>query len=57
MFFTHFQQHFSHIAVTAPIIHVITGFHQYYAGALKCLVKGHYSEKPRGSSAAQTQGP
>ena len=46
-----FQQYFSHITVTAHIIHVLTGFHQYWVGALKCLAKGHSHKKPRGSSA------
>ena len=51
------QQYFSHITATAHIIHVFPGFHQCYAGALKCLAEGHTNEKPRGSSAAQTQDP
>ena len=46
------QQYFSHITATAHIIHVFSGFHQYLAGALKCLAQGHSHEKPRGSNAA-----
>ena len=41
-----FQQYFSCITATAHIIHVFPGFHQYYAGALKCLAQGHSQENP-----------
>ena len=53
----HFQQCFSHITATAHINHVFPGFHQYQAGALKCLSQEHSPEKPEGSSAASTQDP
>ena len=41
----HFQKYFSHITATAHIIHVLPGFHQHYAGVLKCLAQGHSNEK------------
>ena len=56
----HFQQYFSHITVTAHFIHVYPGFHQYKAGALKCLAQRHSNKKKkkcRGSRAAQTLNP
>ena len=53
----HFQQYFSHITVTAHIVHVFPGFNQYKAGALKCLAQGHFHEKSRESSGARTQNP
>ena len=52
-----FQQYFSHIMVTAYIIHVFPGFHQYWAGALSVLPKETPTKKPRGSCAARTQDP
>ena len=52
-----FQQYFSHIMAIAHIIHVFSGYHQYYAGALKCLAQGYSRQKPRGSIAARTQDP
>ena len=42
----HFQQYFSHITATAHIIHVCSGFHQYYARALKCVVQDTLTKNP-----------
>ena len=42
----HLQQYFSHMSATAHITHVIPGFHQYKAKALKCLAQGQNPEDP-----------
>ena len=40
-----FHQYFSHIMVTAHIIHVFPGFYKYKPGALKCFAQGHSHKK------------
>ena len=42
---------------TFHIIRVFPGFHQYYAGALKCLAQGHSHEKPQRIQCGANPGP
>ena len=37
-----FQQYFSHITETAYTVYVFPGFHQYQAGAQKCLAQENF---------------
>ena len=56
-YFRSFRQYFSHSTATVHIIHVFPWFHQYYAGALKCLAQGHSHEKTQRIKYGSNPGP